>query len=50
MPALCRIGAGTAMLLAEMGTVESDVIRNAISDYWTVAIIGYGGALLLTRS
>ncbi len=50
VPALCLIGAGTAMLLAEMGTVEYDVVRSAISDYWPLAIIAYGGALLASRS
>ena len=50
VPALCLIGAGTAMLLAEMGTVEYGVVLQAISDYWPMAVIAYGGALILSRS
>lgn len=50
VPALCLIGAGTAMLLAEMGSVDYDLVRAAISDYWPFAIIAYGGALILSRA
>lgn len=50
VPALCLIGAGTAMLLAEMGTMDYEMVRAAISDYWPFAIIAYGGALIASRA
>jgi hypothetical protein len=49
VPAVFLIGAGGAMLLAEMGSVDYESVRGVISSYWPVAIITYGGALLLSR-
>jgi hypothetical protein len=49
VPALFLIGAGGAMLLAEMGSVDYESVREVISSYWPVAMITYGGALLLSR-
>lgn len=49
VPAAVLAGAGVALLLAEMGTVDYYAVRDVISSYWPAALIAYGGALLLSR-
>ena len=49
VPAVFLIGAGGAMLLAEMGNLDYETVRGVISAYWPIAVITYGGALLLSR-
>lgn len=47
VPAVVLIGVGGAMLLAEYDVITHWAVRNAVNSYWPVALILFGGAMLL---
>jgi hypothetical protein len=49
VPAVVFLTAGVSILMTEMGTLEDEVVRSAISTYWPFALIAFGVALLLSR-
>jgi hypothetical protein len=50
VPAAASLVLGTAMLLAEMDVLAAADVRLAVRNYWPVALILFGAALLLNRS
>ena len=49
VPALVCLGLGTAMLLAELDVIAPADVRLAVRNYWPVALVLFGAALLLNR-
>jgi len=47
VPAIALIGTGAAMLLSELGVIPTWDVRAAISNYWPVAVVLFGAAMLL---
>ncbi len=47
VPALALIAAGGAMMLAEFNVLSVWDVRNAVSNYWPVAVLLFGVAMLL---
>ena len=47
VPAALFLFVGGGILMAEMGTLEDEVVRSAIRSYWPFALIAFGAALLL---
>jgi hypothetical protein len=47
VPAVLLIGAGGAMVLAEFDVLSASEVRTAIRNYWPVAVILFGAAMLL---
>ncbi len=49
IPALVFLSIGTAMVLAEVGYLREWDVKEIIHTYWPVALILFGGSLLLSR-
>ena len=47
VPAVILIGVGGAMVLAEMDVFTALDVRTAVNNYWPVAVILFGAAMLL---
>ncbi len=47
VPSALFLLVGTAILLAEIGTLDHGTVREMISTYWPFALILFGGVLLL---
>jgi hypothetical protein len=47
VPAVALIGVGGAMVLAELDVLSAWDVRIAVSNYWPVAVILFGAAMLL---
>ena len=49
IPACLFIGVGAVMIVAELGMLDRWEIQDAVRSYWPIALILFGGALLLNR-
>ena len=50
VPAVILIGVGGAMVLAELDVLTASDVRSAVNNYWPVAVILFGAAMLLNRT
>jgi hypothetical protein len=49
IPALVLIGVGSAIILSEYGVLSAWDVRYAVRNYWPVALVLFGAAILLNR-